>query len=254
MTPLYYLPGVNAAKDDTIERFGLGYAFEGDSVPHRAINGGPDGGNGIIIAAGDKTRIGYFPDRQRWRQIPKSDAWIGIDTEQPPKPHELIRDDRLSGHFVRLADGHDWLVPVACLVVEENGELVPANALPYASDLDEQGDWVPSGVHPTYAPLWKIACDWWEAWSDAEVSEENGTTRMRFDFAGLRDAAVRVLGVNYRVANIEAAMLGILDDHVARNVLEALVDAPSIKAFVKKKAASVASASCSTSCGDPDET
>jgi hypothetical protein len=50
------------------------------------------------------------------------------------------------------------------------------------------------------------------------------------------DAAITVLATNYRLSNVEVAMLGLLDDqgNVAQEILKACVELPAYLRWVKK--------------------
>ncbi len=261
---LYFLPGQNRGiKIADLQAAGLGYAFERRMSPREVLGGGPDGNPGVVVADPESVPdIGYYADRQTWRKIPGSRNWLGYLTHNRPTPADLQRDQVLDGHWITLADGNEWLVPIARGSVEETFE-TPGGAkdtrlawcrnLPEATSIDDdEGHWIRDGVLARYRPLWDTATRWWDARSGAKIpdAEEGKPTRVTFDFDGTNDGALLALQANYRVSKIEAAALGLFDDQCVVEILDALIDWPTIEAWLKKKARSIADSS-STDDGPP---
>jgi len=242
---LYFLPGRDRSiKLPDVKAAGLDYAFEDRCTP-AGVERGPDGERGVIVADDERIeahRIGYYPDKQTWRRIPGLDAWVGMYTDDPPEPTDLIRQRALPGHWVRLGDGHDWLIPVARAAAEQDSTLVWYQALPQATTIDEEGRWIQGGVLPAYQRLWDIAMRWWDAVVAAETIEESETSaKIELDFEEINDGALLALATNYRVGKAEVALLGLFDDQCVREILAALIDMPTIQAWLKKKAAAAGS-------------
>jgi hypothetical protein len=233
---LYYLPKhsrrITLAE---ISALGLGYAFDRQITPAEVLAHGPDGGAGVIVADPQRVepgRIGMHADQQIWRKMAgRGDAaWVGMYADQRPTPADLARPSPLAGHAVTLGDGHEWLAPIARFL---DGE----PAVPRWSDLDAHGEWRPGVVIDRYAELWRVAEAWWDTLARAEVVDETAASapRLRFDFSGLHAGAVACLAANYALGATEAAMLRLLSDQVAREILNAAVDWPTFVAWVQKK-------------------
>jgi hypothetical protein len=258
---LYYFPGKTRPEvlpDKLRGALGLAHAFPEGATP-RECTRGPDGGQGIVVADGrhvSEQQLGHYPELQRWAALPAhpARAWLGVVLADPPRPADLARAQQLPGHLVELADGQRWLCPVARKsilpqAIGPDDQLHYANAVPHVSGLDASGAWTATGVVPRYAQLWPLAEAWFDVWLAAEVDEQATAT---FDFAGLHDAAVACLAANYRVSKAEIAVLGLLTEAHAVEVLHALIDWPTIEAFLKKKASLPAGCNCAA--GPPGAT
>ena len=79
------------------------------ATTRRDCTSGPGGLGGVIYSDGSG-RTGYYPDVQDWSE--SGLFWIGVDRD-PVTPESLERAEMIGGHYVRLEDGHDWLIPVA---------------------------------------------------------------------------------------------------------------------------------------------
>jgi len=238
---LYYLPGRDQVQLDQLAEHGLAYTCERDCT-HRATDRGPDGGPGMVFADTSHVpfaQLGYWRDKQEWLKFPghPSGAWVGFGREHRPAPKDLAREEQLPGHEVRLADGQEWLVPVARGFTENDGELRWYIALPQKTTIDAEGNWMQGDVVACYARLWEIATTWWDTFH-VETTPEGVT--IRFDFAGSNDAAALVLAANYRLAKVEIALLGLFNARSPATVLNALVDWPTMETWLKKKQATPA--------------
>lgn len=237
---LYYLPGAEAATLADLQKAGIAHAFD---VPGRGelpiMSGrpcekGPDGSAGVVLADHRVVEcIGYFEKTQTWRRI-SDKAWVGFYTDDPPRPVDLACRAQLAGHLVQLGDEQRWLIPVARALDEDGSGLVFSNALPETVTLNEQGDWENGGVVPRYAALWDLATRWWDTLHDA-TAETSESQTVAFDFQGGYDAALTALATNYRVGKGETALLGLFNQECCREILNALVDWPTMEAFLKKK-------------------
>jgi hypothetical protein len=237
---LYFIPREPAAcKIEDLRRDGLGYAFEGRAAPALVLNG-PEGKRGTIVAdprVADEAGFGYFPDRQSWQKIPPGSpghdvgAWVGRASEPVILPQDLAREQQLKGHWVAMPDEQRWLVPIARRTIDTEEEMTWFNALPQVIGLGEDGQWNTGKVLPRFAPLWEVAVRWF----DAVVGAESTDAETIIDFANTVDAAVLALSANYRIGKVEASMLGLLTFESAKEVLMALIDWPTITAWLNKK-------------------
>lgn len=257
---LYFLAGSrNSIDPDDLHRLGLGHiAQAGVHSVKISGRGGVDGREGILFAAADRLpvdRLAYRPEAQTWAKVPDalwrpdlrpptSDLSCGYWSDDRPCPADLLRPKALDGHWTELGDGAAWLAPLARGRVPQEDSLPWFNALPRATSLDEDGSWIAGQVLPKYARLWAIAQEWWDvkfgAASAAALEARAGDpVQIRFDFAGLNDAAAECLAANYRLGKAEIALLGLFDGDRAPAVLDALVDWPTVERWAaerKKKA------------------
>jgi len=157
---LYYLPRVTADQvtDAMLVDRKLDYALTTKAV-RCACRQGPDGGPGIVMAEPPfpSENVGYYATRQTWRAIPSKDAWIGYETDAKPTPDDLARPDQMGGYLLTMADGREWLVPVAMQASEADGQIIREQSLPQRLDLDDAGAFCPAGVLPAYRRLDAIA-------------------------------------------------------------------------------------------------
>ncbi|MGB0714273.1 MAG: hypothetical protein ACPGXK_00230 [Phycisphaerae bacterium] len=240
---LYYIPKVNnnEVTDQLIKAKELDYAL-GSNRSVRGLMKGPDGVEGVVI--GNKRsiaaeKVGYFPDKQSWRQIPKSDCWVGMYNDDRPTPEDLVVPAPLGGHKVKLADDQMYTIPVALMYSEEFRG--PSPALPHSVDVTDDGDWTLGKVFGTYANLEELANQFWNAFAmgiqSDEGSEDGQSGQVKFDFAGVSDGALAALSTNYAVNKAEIVLAGLFGGSVQQEILQALIDWPSVQEFIKKKAA-----------------
>lgn len=236
---LYFLP--DRTRDvmlPALAAAGIGHAFERTPTV-RGVQCGPGNAAGLVLADSRHVEeIGYFPQRQTWRSVPKTEAWVGMFSAQQPGPGDLRRERQLDGHLVTLLDGAQWLVPVARGHAEEDGDLRWYHTLPRRATLDDEGRWTAGAVLPRYAPLLEAATRWEEAQAAGNVrDQEGGRAALMFDFAGTIEAAAEVLAANYLVGPAEIDLLGLLTEEIAVEVLNALIDIPTRLEWIKKKLA-----------------
>lgn len=239
---LYYVPNeTRSISTQRVAELGLGHAFDRDRWIAREAQHGPGGTAGVCLmrkGSMDGSKLGYYPDRQSWRVVPHSSAFVGYYTEDRPTPATLVRAQILPGHLVELADGNRYEIPVARQWVELDGAPKWACMLPERTEVDANGAWTPGGVIARHAALWAVAEKWWETIRGAEVTDEGGETiKVAFNFAELNDSALLALATNYHVSRAEVGALGLFDDRCAREVLNALVDWPTLAEWLKKKRA-----------------
>lgn len=267
---LYYIEGAKAdVKIEALRQFGLGHAFatNGDFTASGVTHGPGDSGPGIVVADPSRLRdrlLGLYPDQQTWRIIPRAGdqkVMVGHYKEDRPVPADLQRAEILDGHFVRLEDGNDWLIPVARGVGEIDGRLVPYDKLPHTLGVDDDGNWSRNGAIRTYERLWTLALRWWDEIQrgfDGQVIQEGQKVSISMEFSDIADGAVEALTTNYRIHKAEVALLGLLSDRVMYTVLHALVDMPTIEAFAaaavakKKSPQDILSTSAGEKVGTPD--
>jgi len=216
--------GLEALHDD-------GLSLEKSEV----LANGPDGGAGFVIGWGAVGRLtAYRPDRQEWHrcapcgELPGGRAWIGWDTSERPTPAILARSKQLPGEGVLLADGHEWLIPIA-------------TQLPRIMGLDPETGRVSSVVAPQYKPFLE------DAWQTlASFVDRQGKIYVEYEpgFA----AAVRVLSMNYRITRDLASVLGIISDSHLWTIPATCCEAEAMADLAQKK--SLSASDCIAS-GEP---
>lgn len=245
---LYHLPGKQATTLRELRGGDLAYAFErGADLVSRGAGSGPDQAAGLTVADGRflaAGRVGYYPEKQTWVRIPGSDAWVGFYRDDRPQPTDLARDEQIPGHLVWLGDDQQWEIPVARGWLDDGEASGPYQALPSSTALSEDGEWIRGGVVLRYQALWELALRWWDAFvgalPDGAQQVEAEEVKIAFEFAELADGAVTALAANYRLGRAEASLLGLLNDQTMREVLDALIDRPTLDNWLKKKADSIA--------------
>jgi hypothetical protein len=243
---LYYVPtsikavksgGLGLTDPDEIAELGLGHAFETPPVA-AGVRGGPDGGNGTLLGQSASfcgQRIGYYPDKQTWRKIPKSEVWLGWYTENLPRPDALRRSEVVPGERVRLGDGNLWLIPLSRSVSDDSEDYSVCSAIPASRMLDDNGNWVRGAPEPRYARLWETANRVWDAIIDRVVESTGESSTI--EIGEESDACVDALQANYRVGPAEISALGLLTDQSASAIIKAMVGVPKLLDRLKKKRA-----------------
>eukprot|EP00913_Durusdinium_trenchii_P028458 g26686.t1 len=100
-------------------RFSFGDGLSEEYLP---IPNGPDGLGGLLVGwrPGDPSqKLGFFPDEQTWIVSDDQKYFIGFWNADPPTPTQLQRGELHDGYFVKLQDGHEWVVPAAALLPKD---------------------------------------------------------------------------------------------------------------------------------------
>ena len=237
----YWLSEARSAPLDALRSAGLGYAVEQQRTA-RSCDSGPDGKPGIVVCHGGNQngRLGYYPERQQWRRVPGRELWCGYYTESRPTPETLARKSQITGEWLTLDDGHQWLIPKARRWVELDEELLWDYNLPRRMSLTDDGQWTPGDVKPQYERLWTMAQAYEQAVQDAFAAASDDTAEVRFVFQEINELAVGALQVNYRVSAVELDLLGIYDNEVRDAIIRVLLDTDTRDAWIKKKLAAMA--------------
>jgi len=238
MSFLYFLPGSKQKPGPAaLEAAGLAHAFDG-APEFCGVTGGPGGTAGVILGAEGLPR--YYPDRQAWQAMTGSEAgvWIGRPHDTAIGPNDLARRTMLDGHTVTLADGNQWLAPIAraCWPPSED-PYVYRVALPTVSTLDEAGRWIAGDVVGRYRALWDLAVAWHDHYfaTDDEEADEADPFTGPDAFHNAHQAALDALAHNYRLGPDEADLLGLLTQENIVAVLHALIDLPGRLQIVAAK-------------------
>lgn len=231
----YFIPSLTdkAAAQVAIERHGLGHAFTRGADRARCVFGwnpvaaGPDGAPGAILAAGVEVDGGvaadplYRPDTQVWQRAPGGTWWLGMDPARPPVPADLERADGIPGHDVVLGDGQTWRVPV---LINWDGK----SAVPERLGLDEEGEWTSEPLD-RYRDVLSFARRIWSLIARHNDLVDGDDVVPELTDTEAKDRAVQMLAVNYRIARVEVARLGLFitsETGTLEKLLEACVDIP----------------------------
>jgi hypothetical protein len=229
----YFFPDRRSIKLEQLLEAGLGYVFDPETsaktkTPFNPIqvNNGPGGKHGLIVSLSDE-HIGYYKDKQVWKQEIDTEYWVGMwtDSAKRPTPESLARENQIKGQWLRLADGHDWLLPMARHWVEIDDELRFEHTLPTRLTRNAAGYWRSGEVTERYRELWRIATDLMSAYvtnSFVEFTEED-------------NAVVECFKTNYRVSAMEIDLLGIYEHHLRSTALQVLMDIENFDLLMKKK-------------------
>jgi hypothetical protein len=243
---LYWLPGREALNDDLLARLGLSNVLPAAAtLSHRGCERGPDGGEGNVVGLPappgcSEAPFGYYPADQVWRRC--GAWWLGMTKGAQPGPDDLARPQQLRGHVVKLAEGHAWHVPAAVRCDLQTGSR--AVSLPQALDLDDDGKWFarPLPRFTFFSQQVELAWDFYAkrlADPNAEIDPDLWLS-----------LAVEALALNYYVGKWELACLGALSTALVHQVIEAVLDVPTmIAAAEARKKAGGPLGSSPTACG-----
>jgi hypothetical protein len=265
----YFVEGAHAIDRQQAAALGLAYAFEKGVDFTHLPGGGPEGRQGIMFAQQDSYPDGrniFNAAKQTWIKIPAgvssqlsvfsgaaagsgltasdnpgprsaaarsstgdtpvpAEIWVGYWRDAPPGPEDLARERQIGGHPCRLRDGHDWNIPAARSHSElgsgDEAELRWSINLPRTLKRVAGGQWNAACVAREYAELWALA----EAWVGRSGS---------LDYQGAINGAVLALSANYRISANEVELLDLMTDDDVIQILDRLVDKPTVDAFQKK--------------------
>lgn len=224
---LYYFPTSTGL---TPERFVADRAgiFGDCGCAHRGVSGGPDAGDGIILAleSPGKPACGFYPGKQRWHQAPGQPWWIGMELAAPPSPADLARPETLPGAPVRLGDERDWTIPTALHWLESDSAPRFRPGLPQQIALDAEGK-LTGRTLPRHLWLDEQAAN---IWSGLKISEKLITIDLPMDDEWR--IAVEALRTNYRVGPEEISALGLVTTQNLIRILLALVDFDSYRRVI----------------------
>ncbi len=233
---LYYVPSLTKKVIKSLDDLGdkrdslakvLGDAVSFPCVP---VSGGPDKLNGLMFSVmpepgGTEPQCGYYPDQQTWNEVQNEQGetlyWLGMETDNPPKPEDVIRKKTIGGHPVELEDGNIWSIPA----VHARMTTIPNRFV-----VGPKGD-VSLVSIGGYDELMADA----EGWFDVVKEGKEYFVEDLFEYA------TKLLNVNYRMGMHEVSMARLLTDRKDVNELKiigASIGLPDLKAeteSVKKK-------------------
>ena len=215
----------------TIETAGLTYALDPNATVSRETTAGPGARGGIVVAhkGTEAGNVRYDPTGQTWRKI-SDGVYLGFDPANRPGPADLQRDEIIRGYPVTLADGNDWIIPLARIFPDGMAaKALPNGAIPQALGLDDEGKLTKKPL-AEFAEICEFAERIWDiVRADAGLLDE-GETVAPLEDAEAWKIAVKALGVNYRVGGREVSALELLTTANVMALLQTFVDFPSFAA------------------------
>lgn len=249
---LYFVPNLEKPPSEkTMLREPFGHAFDKPAkIDSRFLQKGPGDCKGMLLAARDALPpegLRYDPAHQDWIEHQSGGYWVGVAKGQLPSPEELLRKQPIPGHYVDLADGNAWLVPVArSWSATDDAE----QWLRYTCELEQQmqfdgAEFRCGNVVPKHAELWAISAAVLHRYEGSESEEE------RELLTGLQafTLAIRVLQANYKIGACEASLLGLISTELPGHVFRLLNDFAQREAVVQKKTEQLAAALATSSAG-----
>lgn len=236
---LYYFPNLSGLKipDAVLEAAGL-LDVTGASLSCATVNGGPDGGSGVIAVVSHsipkempedlrpvEPQVGYYPDKQVWRKCAgkgKEAFWLGYEKDNPPRALDLRRDS--------FTGNNDPYIPV--LRKDEYWSVPKCKCLPSYIGLDDEGE--PQEVlQPQYRALQQMADkafrDFCYKTGKSQEPSEDFTLMEQYQLA------LGVLQLNYHLGKWEADTLGLMTKDNCFAVVYCFIDAPGYSGDEEKK-------------------
>lgn len=233
---IYYIEnGPRQVKKEDLPTYGLGHIDASKGITSQEVRVGPFNGAGTLVgsAAAPPGLFRYTPDVQQWQIAP---AKYCIDGKRwavcyhraagAPGPSELARPRQLAGRLLQMADGREWLIPVAREYSRGNDEnpITWSHVLPQVLSLNEDGDFRPGDVQPQYRKLWDLTIAYEQALFDAVNRLADGDQEIRFDFDGTA-LVCEALRHNYYLSPVEISLLGLLDTATLQSAIDIIRDA-----------------------------
>ena len=193
---LYFIP---VGSEVTVEKE-LAYAYDDNYHVGDVTGAGPgDGKPGKIICDSKSTaKIGYYPGKQIWRRIPKLEAYVGFYSDFRPTANDLVRTNQIPGR-----EYNGFLIPLARQWKSENDSSI---RLPSYVDINDEGELVFGNVVERCKAAYKLSQELYD--TGGEMTQEYAA-----------QAAIKILGFNYRVSAIECGMLEFLTIDDCQNII-----------------------------------
>lgn len=177
------------------------------------IGQSPSGKPGVVYTP--RGRAGYFPEQQTWEK--RKGYWLGRWNDQALTPESVLRHEHHGGVPVKMADGREWLVPIA-------------HQLPHGHFFD--GRWERRVKEP-FREYWERTLAYYEAWREAFAP--GGDKQVSFEWSELADYACLALGFNYYLTPDLVSNGKLLDDAAIEAVQAAAMQQHLIAAVAAQK-------------------
>jgi len=184
-------------------------------------------GDGLLgswcnIGQGNSASVMAFqPELQRWeagpggRDLPAGRFWLGQEIRRPVQPHDILRVETHRGRWVALADGNQWLIPVA-------------RHLPHSWGLDEAGDVCRKPKQPFAAFCGSAGAIFLEL-------TQRVAGAMPLTLSCEWSYVCQALAINYKLTPEVISFLGLLDDDAAAAVAAATIELDLIEQVADEK-------------------
>lgn len=232
---LYFFPGRGNMPPGWFEQPGLeAVAGLNPGGTVNILGEGPGGFTGILCApdvpSGAIPALGFTPETQTWTPGPEGKWWIGYDTANRPRPHELARARMVFGHEVILGEARQtWNIPIGLSLVP--GRLNLPRRLHVGPDGAEFWE-----VEKRYRPLCEGAERFFGYFCQSLRGATEGENEVVFDDTDFVDFAVLALSTNYHVGRSEALVLDLIGTSDIWDIGQAVIDWAGFLEMQKKKA------------------
>ena len=242
--PLFFIPSDESRITIAdVERVGLGALIEAASgvglMLAEAPTSGPEESWGFFAWFDDGSLDAVPPSGPldgsiTWRRAVPDGArtagrfFLGVRANSPPGPRDLARGAQLTGYEVRLADGREWVVPIA-------------QYLPKRQTLDPETGREVRAVRADHHAFFEAALAYHELIQSHHGSSPRQLVAAVCEVEGGFDFAVAALAKNYRLTRDLVDMLGLLDDEALWWVIAATVGIPTVKQIESQKKTACAS-------------
>jgi hypothetical protein len=194
---LYFFPG-ERRQALTHGDLPAGHALKGCSLNCVQQSGGPGGASGMLLHRAEHDRgfqLRYDAANQtwiEWKQEGATTYWVGFWKDAKPGPGDLVRDEWIDGHAIKLGDDQEWEIPVCG---------PRRSRLPFSFNFATQK----LDVNSRWKPLFAESEAWFEMLVEGKPIDDPSWIRsMAF--------ALRLLSTNYHVAGAEATLLELLSN------------------------------------------
>lgn len=211
---LYFVPGASTLPDLLAARF-VDEAGKPRSSIARNSNGPGTEKRGLLASPFAGVACVFDPTAQRWDRFGE----YSIGARRDAKPSEFAREHVRAGvgrlgKPVRMADGNDWIVPIA-------NPFVRTCSLPTYSKLAEDGvSWVRE-LTERHAALGETVGALAAQMRDGVL---RGVEKISIDDDELRLVVARALAVNYDVTIPELSALRVFSDEAVQAAIAVVVD------------------------------
>lgn len=171
------------------------------------IGKSPSGRPGVVYTP--RGAAGYFPERQHWEK--RKGYWLGWAADKqghplPPTPADCLRHAHHGGVPVKLADGREWLVPIA-------------HQLPHEHTYDAKGKSWARKIKEPFREYWEQTLKLYTAWVASFTGEETGSVESTWSQAA--NFGALALSFNYYLTPELIGDFGLFDDEAIRAIQEA---------------------------------
>ena len=218
---LYFIPKRDGITEDVLLEVDATVLIENKYVA-RPAGTGPGAEHGIVCVpkaeyqGSTSPRPGYYPNEQKWESVNGGKFFIGTAGDVIPK--DLLRKECIDGHYVKLGDGNEWLVPVA--------RRFPIGiVLPEALVLGPDGELVRE-VLPRYTKYSNQAERVWDYWQyENKLSEEEKEPLTDIEAF---EMCCNILSLNYMIDRWAVSLFRLFTTENIRLILEAFIDIPTL--------------------------